>query len=98
MPISRRVAAMRQAISPRFAIRTFLNMPASASRQPAGLALLEERRKPIARLLARAHLGERARQRGDVVLPGRVAPPRQHLLDAALGVGAALEQLAHALL
>src|SRR5262245_41611099 len=48
---------------------------------PPRLALLEERGQPLARLGARAHFGQRARQRGAVLLPGRVGPQLEQHLD-----------------
>src|SRR5262249_12298586 len=103
MPSSRSVTAMRQSISPRLAIRTFLNMDPprarrSGSLHPAGLALGEERREALARLVARAHLGQPAGERGAVPLPADLAPQLEQHLDAGRRVGRAGQERLHALL
>src|SRR5262245_36533744 len=98
MPSSRSVAVIRHAISPRLAIRTFLNMNGAGLALPLRLALLEERGEAVLRLDAGAHLGERARQSGAVFLPCRVAPQLEQGLHTPLRCGRAAQQLVDALL
>src|SRR5439155_26356069 len=109
-PIAPSVRATRQAISPRLAIRTLVNMGGRASGggprsggpgaglrvaglcfaglcfagRPTRLALLEEGGEAFLRLLARAHLGQHARQPRAVLLPGCVGPQLEQRLDAPL--------------
>src|SRR5512135_2434975 len=63
------------------AARTVISVPF----QPARLALLQERGEAVLRLVARAHLGQHARERGAERLPGRVGPGLEQGLDAGLG-------------
>src|SRR5262245_29287070 len=96
MPISRSVAAMRHAISPRLAIRTFWNM-GLRSLGPPGLPLLEERRETVFGLVPAPNARQRLRERAAVVLPAALGPADEQLLDARLRLRAALEELAPAL-
>src|SRR5438445_12753952 len=68
-----------------------------ASRDPARLALLEERGEAVLRLGAAPHAGERLGQRRAVLLPARLGPADEQLLDPRLRLRRALQQLAHAL-
>src|SRR4051812_40578222 len=87
--MARQVRAMRTAISPRLAIRTFF----STSGNPAGLALLEERAHPLLRLVGHPDVGDAL---DGIALHVLDAPPR-HLADERLGLGdgarARLQQL-----
>src|SRR5690606_5838906 len=81
MPMRRAVAATRQAISPRFAIRILSNMR-PASLRPARLALLEEGRDALGGVLG----GARARDPlGGLVRERVVDAPAAHRADELLG-------------